>query len=175
MIIWISGPYGVGKSTLAEAMATKMENAIIFDAEEVGNAVRENYPDCPYGYIFEDYPLWGEFCYLLLKDVHEKFRKDILVPMTLLRAESYSIIEKLLRDGIDTRLVVLEAGYQTVHDRILTRGEEEGCWCMENIELSRAGSAALPGIHIQADGKSVENIMEELLAEHVVETLTLTP
>ena len=126
MIIWLSGPYGVGKSTLAEAMAAKMENALIFDAEEVGNAVRENYPNCPYGYIFEDYPLWGEFCYLLLKDVHEKFHKDILVPMTLVRAESCRMIENLLRDGIDTRLIVLEASYQTVHDRILARGEEEG-------------------------------------------------
>ena len=38
MIIWLSGPYGVGKSTLAEAMAAKMKNALIFDAEEVGNA-----------------------------------------------------------------------------------------------------------------------------------------
>ena len=92
MIIWISGAYGVGKSTLAEAMAERMENALIFDAEEVGNAVRENYPNCPYGYIFEDYPLWGEFCYLLLKDIHKVFHKDILVPMTLLREESYGII-----------------------------------------------------------------------------------
>ena len=40
MIIWISGPYGVGKTTLAEAMAAKMDNALVFDAEEVGNAVR---------------------------------------------------------------------------------------------------------------------------------------
>ena len=163
MIIWISGPYGVGKSTLAEAMAAKMNNTLIFDAEEVGNAVRENYPDCPYGYIFEDYPLWGEFCYLLLKDVHEKFHKDILVPMTLLRAESYRIIEKLLRDGIDTRLVVLEANYQTVHDRILARGEEEGCWCMENIELARVGCAALPGIHIQTDDKTIDALCDEAL------------
>ena len=43
MIIWISGPYGVGKTTLAEAMAAKMDNALVFDAEEVGNAVRGNY------------------------------------------------------------------------------------------------------------------------------------
>ena len=163
MIIWISGPYGVGKSTLAEAMARKMNNALIFDAEEVGNAVRENYPDCPYGYIFEDYPLWGEFCYLLLKDVHERFHKDILVPMTLLRAESYSIIENLLRDGIDTRLIVLEASYQTVHDRILARGEEEGCWCMENIELARIGCAVLPGIHIQTDDKTIDALCDEAL------------
>ena len=163
MIIWLSGPYGVGKSTLAKAMAAKMKSALIFDAEEVGNAVRDNYPDCPYGYIFEDYPLWGEFCCLLLKDVHEKFHKDILVPMTLLRRESYCIIEKLNQDGIDTRLVVLEASYQTVHDRILARGEGEDCWCMENIELAREGCAALPGIHIQTDGTTVEKLCDEVL------------
>lgn len=55
MILWISGAYGVGKSALAKAMAEKMEHALLFDAEEVGNAVRENYPNCPWGYIFEDY------------------------------------------------------------------------------------------------------------------------
>lgn len=163
MIMWISGPYGVGKSTLAEAMAAKMKNAMIFDAEEVGNAVRENYPDCPYGYIFEDYPLWGVFCYLLLKDIHQKFNKDILVPMTLVRKESYQIIEKLNRDGIDIKLVVLEASWQTIHDRILARGEDEGCWCMENIELARVGSGALPGIHIPTDEKTVEALCECLL------------
>ena len=59
MIIWISGAYGVGKSTLADAMAAKINNVLIFDAEEVGNAVRGSYPGCPYGYIFEDYPPVG--------------------------------------------------------------------------------------------------------------------
>lgn len=163
MIIWISGPYGVGKSTLAEAMAAKMKNALIFDAEEVGNAVRENYPDCPYGYIFEDYPLWGEFCYQLLKDIHEKFHVDILVPMTLLREKSYGIIESLKQNGIETHLVILEASYQTVHDRILARGEEEDCWCMQNIELARAGSTALPGIRVNTDGVSVEGLTARVL------------
>lgn len=159
MVIWISGAYGVGKSTLAEFMAQKMNTAVIFDAEEVGNAVRENYPDRPYGYIFEDYPLWGEFCYMLLKDIHEKFHKDILVPMTLLREESYGIIQKLNREGIKTYLIILEASYQTIRDRILARGEEEGCWCMENIELARSGSAALPGVRIVTDNRTVDELV----------------
>ncbi len=163
MIIWISGAYGVGKSALAKALYAKMENAFIFDAEEVGNAVRGSYPDCPYGYIFEDYPLWGEFCCALLKDVHDSFHKDILVPMTLLRPNSYGIIEKLNQSGTDTRLVVLEASYKTVHDRILSRGEVEGCWCMENIELARQGTAALPGIHIETDGKTIAEICDTVL------------
>lgn len=160
MIIWISGAYGVGKSTLAEAMAEQMENALIFDAEEVGNAVRENYPNCPYGYIFEDYPLWQEFCFLLLKDIHTRFHKDILVPMTLLREQSYDMIQRLKDENIPTELIILEADYQTIHDRILARGEEEGCWCMENIDLAMTGSATLPGIHIPATHVPVEELVQ---------------
>lgn len=165
MIIWISGAYGVGKSTLAETMAAQMENALIFDAEEVGNAVRENYPNCPYGYIFEDYPLWTEFCYLLLKDIHTKFQKDILVPMTLLRKESYRMIQRLQNENIQTELIILEADHKTVHDRILSRGEEEGCWCMENIDLAIAGTASLPGVHIPTGNISVEDLVKVVFAK----------
>lgn len=34
MIIWISGPYGMGKSTLAEAMAAKMNELFAVHAVE---------------------------------------------------------------------------------------------------------------------------------------------
>ena len=163
MILWISGAYGVGKSTLAEALAERMEGALLFDAEAVGNAVRENYPGRPYGFIFEDYPLWGTFCGMLLRDLHEKFGRDLLVPMTLLRESSHAILADLSRAGIDTRLVVLEASRQTVHDRILARGETEDCWCMQNIELAQAGTARFPGKHIRTDGRTVEELTRQVL------------
>lgn len=171
MIIWISGAYGVGKSTLAECLLNKIENATIFDAEEVGNAVRGNYPNEPYGVIFEDYPLWCEFNYQLLKDIHNKFHHNILVPMTLIRESSYkNIIEKLISDGIDTKLIVLEATYKNVYDRILARGEDEGCWCIENIEMASKLSKLLPnGYCIQTDNKSVEELAEIVL-EYINET-----
>lgn len=160
MVVWISGAYGVGKSTLAEALVNRIDNAIIFDAEEVGNAVRENYPNEPYGVIYEDYPLWCDFNYMLLKDIHNTFHRNILVPMTLVRQNSYTkIIQRLLADGIDTKLIILEGSYKCVHDRILARGEEEGCWCMENIEMSSNGSKAIQnGYHILTDNKSVDEL-----------------
>lgn len=163
MIVWISGAYGVGKSTLAEALSPRMNGAIIFDAEELGNAVRENYPGEPFGVVFEDYPLWSEFCIRLLKDIAEKYDRDILVPMTLVRKKSQRIIDTLKKDGLDTRLVILEASHKTVHDRILMRGEDEDCWCIENIEMSRNGSGLLDGIKISADGRTPEEIAEEVL------------
>lgn len=165
MILWIGGAYGVGKSTLARALAAKMPGALLFDAEEVGNAVRKNYPDCPYGYIFEDYPLWAEFCFRLLQDIHTAFHRDILVPMTLVRRTSCdNILERLRQCGIETHFVILEASYQSIHDRILARGEEEDCWCMQNIEMARAALRALPGgVHMETDGKSVEQLAAQVL------------
>lgn len=164
MIIWISGAYGVGKSTLAEALAKKMD-AIVFDAEEVGNAVRGNYPGEPHGVIFEDYPLWCVFNFELLKDIHKHYQQDILVPMTLVRQNSCDrIIQRLKSVGIDTKLIILEASHQIVHDRILARGEDEACWCMRNIEMARAGATAISGgFHIVTDNKSVDELAEEVL------------
>lgn len=165
MVIWISGAYGVGKSTLARALRDRMDDALLFDAEAIGNAVRDSYPDCPYGFVFEDYPLWASFCYSLIKDIHTVFHKNLLVPMTLVRQSSHAnILEKLRQDGITTRLFILEASYQTIHDRILARGETEDCWCMQNLEMARTGAAALPGgIHLQTDGKTAEELAAGVL------------
>lgn len=171
MILWISGPYGVGKSTLAEVLAGQLPSAMIFDAEAVGNAVRGNYPGEPMGVIFEDYPLWRVFCRQLLEDLYGRW-ETVLVPMTLVRTQSYrDILLPMKEKGLDARLVILEAEAATLHDRILARGEEEDCWCMESIPLARAGSAALPAdIRLTTDG-----CQPELLAEQVLHSLGWAP
>ena len=61
--------------------------------------------------------------------------------------------------------MVLEAFYNSVHDRILARGEEERCWCMENIALAREECSALPGLHINTDGVTVDELVEIVLKE----------
>ena len=64
MIYWINGSYGVGKTTIAEALVKKLKKAYIFDPEAVGNAVRDNHPqELIFSYIFEDYELWRKFNY----------------------------------------------------------------------------------------------------------------
>lgn len=165
MIIWLSGAYGVGKSTVAEALRRMLGNARIIDLESLGTAVRDNYPDCPNGYIFEDYPLWAEFSCKLIEDVQKHHCETLLVDMTLVRDGSrIAVLERLKADGFDVRFVVLTASRQTVHERILARGEEEDCWCMENLDMALKASAAIPGaFHVNTDGVAVEEIVEEIL------------
>lgn len=164
MILWLSGAYGVGKSTVAEALAKRLGRAFVFDAEAVGNAVRDNDPDWTFGPVFEDYPLWIAFCEQLLLDLHARSGRDILVPMTLMRPASYGLIERLRQNGVDTRLVILEAAPGTIRDRILARGEDETCWCMQNMEAAISGAVSLPGLRLNTDDRTPDELADTLWA-----------
>ena len=166
MIYWINGAYGVGKSTVAECLKKKLNKAHIFDAEEVGNAIRDNYPEeSKHSVIFEDYPLWRETNYKLLLDISSKYDGDIIVPMTLIREESYiDIIKKLQDNGISVKYTFLDGDYQTIRDRIISRGEKEDCWCMQNIntclEIQNNENHA---IHINSINQTPEQIVKMIL------------
>lgn len=167
MIVWIDGPYGVGKSTLAREMRELLPKCHIFAAEEVGNAVRDNLPPELFaGYIFEGYPLWFDFCAALLLEIADRFDGDVLAPMTLTRPDSFEkIAQKLKAAGHDVRHVLLESDYDTVRSRILARGGEEGCWCMENIPLCLDAQREFQNVlRIPSFEKTPRELAEEVLA-----------
>ena len=166
MIYWINGSYGVGKTTIAECLVKELKKAYIFDPEAVGNAVRDNHPqELIFSYIFEDYELWRKFNYELLKDISSKYDGDIVVPMTLVRKESYNdIIKKLKDDNIKMGYFFLDGDYQTIHDRILKRGESEESWCMKNVNMCiEAQDNDLNAIHINTVNRTPEEIVKEII------------
>lgn len=165
MVIWLNGPYGVGKSALAEKLHERNTHSFIFDAEEVGNAVRDNMPKELFnGYIFEDYPLWFKMCVELLTDIVSRYDGDIYVPMTLVYADSFEKIERLLKErGICVRHILLESSHQIIHDRILARGETKDCWCMRHIDLCLNQQRDFENvIRIESYGKSVSELAVEV-------------
>lgn len=112
-------------------------NSFIFDAEEVGNAIRDNMPKELFnGYIFEGYDLWFETIVALLKEITKKYNGDIYIPMTLVYKDSFDKIRKpLAKENIKIKHILLESTYDVIKDRILARGEDEDSWCMQNINL----------------------------------------
>ncbi len=164
MIYWINGAYGVGKTTLAEYLHETNPNSFIFDAEEVGNAIRDNLPKELFkGYIFEEYELWFKTIIDLLVLISEKFEGDIYVPMTLCYPDSFSKIKIALDDkNIIIKHILLVSDYQTIHDRIIGRGEEENCWCIKNIDLCLKNQKDFVNvIKIESNGQSVKELALE--------------
>ena len=171
MIIWIDGAYGVGKSTLAEKLHALLPNSFIFDAENVGNAVRDNLPQSVYySETFEGYPLWFHICNELLTELNHRFDGIVLVPMTLMQQESYARFAKPLRSKeIEIVHVLLESSKEVIHDRILERGESEDCWCMRHIDDCLSAQQHFEDvIQVQSVGQTVDE-----LAQDVIEILEL--
>lgn len=164
MIIWINGPYGIGKSALTAALQNHLQESFIFDAERLGDAIRENMPESFFRETFEEYPLWQETCQSLLKALSQDYSGHVLIPMTLIRPDSVTaIVDRLKAQQVDIAHVMLEASHETIRQRILTRGEEEDCWCMAQIDRCLAAQREMTcDQRLWTDGKNPEELAREL-------------
>lgn len=143
MILWLNGPYGVGKSTLAEALHAAMPDSFIFDAEQVGNAIRDNLPKVFYRETFEEFPLWHDTCVQLLTRISRGYAGHVLVPMTLALPESAETINRIRQQGADVRHVILTAEADEILRRIVAREEAPDCWCARQIGRCLAAQAEM--------------------------------
>ena len=167
MIYWLNGAYGVGKTTVAEALKPLLHNAHIFDPELIGNGVRDNYPGDLFRETFEEYPIWLETNYQLLKDLYERYDGDIIAPMTLLREASYTaIIRRLQDDGIPVRYIFLDADETTLRHRMVDTGREKpDSWCVGHIPACLAAQAQdAHAVHVNTVGRIPEEIAAEIAA-----------
>ena len=168
MIYWINGAYGVGKTTVANLLKDRLNKAYIFDPELVGNAIRDNYPKEMFKDTFEEYPLWLETNYRLLSDIYSKYDGDIIVPMTLLKEESYlQIIKRLQDDGFNVIYIFLDGDEQILYHRMVELGREESDgWCVKHIPIClNVQKEERHARHINTADKTPEEIVDIILKQ----------
>ena len=81
MIIWINGPFGAGKTTLAERLRDRRPKSLIFDPEEIGFVVKETVP-IPASGDYQDLPLWRGLTIAAVSEIRRNYSQDIIIPMT---------------------------------------------------------------------------------------------
>ncbi|RMC64849.1 tunicamycin resistance protein [Sinorhizobium meliloti] len=103
MIIWINGPFGAGKTTLAQKLRERRPEFLIFDPEEIGFLVKATVPK-PASGDYQDLPLWRGLTIAALREIRRHYSQDIIVPMTLVEPEYLNEILDGIR-RIDDQLV----------------------------------------------------------------------
>lgn len=144
MLIWINGPFGVGKTTLAAALRTRLTDAVVADPEHVGMMLMDW--GRPHGLgvaDFQDLPLWRELVVTGLSGFHAAVRRDVVVPMTLLNPDYFEeVVGGLRARGVEVRHFCLTAPADEIRRRLATRvdalnpaGDDAAmAWATERLE-----------------------------------------
>jgi len=166
MVIWINGCFGVGKTTTAEKLCQRIENAHIYDPELAGAFLWDNFPPpMKRRGDYQDIELWRKINYEYIKYIHLNYSGPIIVPMTLVnRGYHDEIIGKLREDGIDVHHFILTAPKEHIIARLTGRGEANGSWAEQQIDRCLAAFARdFPG-----DTVNTEQMSADEAAEHII-------
>lgn len=168
MIVWINGPFGVGKTSTAEALHKLLPESHLFDPEETGQFLWAMFPpEMQRQGDFQDIPLWRSFNRDLLAYLSEAWQGTLIVPMTLVRPDYVEeIIGGLRNRGIRVEHFVLTASPETICRRLRGRGEPENGWAEQQLPRCLAALAEMPGCrNIDTQALAPQAVAEKIWQE----------
>ena len=145
MIIWLNGPFGVGKTQVAHELRERLPGGFVFDPEEIGFALAKVTPRERQTGDFQDLPLWRAFTRQALEDVAVRAQGPVIVPMTLVEPLYFAEVVGVLRaSGLEVRHFALLAGREVILRRLRGRLDGPGSWparqldrCLEALQDDR--------------------------------------
>jgi len=140
VIVWINGAFGAGKTQTAHELHRRSANSYVYDPENAGYFIRKNVPESIQQSDFQNYPMWREFNYVMLKHLDETYDGLIIAPMTIVNPQYFDeIVGRLREDGVVVHHFALCASEATLKKRLRGRGERSHSWAEQQIERCVAG------------------------------------
>ncbi|MCP9486254.1 MAG: ATP-binding protein [Gaiellaceae bacterium MAG52_C11] len=165
MIVWINGPFGVGKTSVARELAVRLPGALVFDPELIGTFVRGLLPDELQAADFQDIALWRELTRHVAESISTMYDRPLVIPMTLVVRDYFiEIVGSLQRSGIDVRHFTLLASRECILERHRGRADYQE-WGEQQLDrcLLALHEPAF-GAHLDTEGKSPARIAGEIVA-----------
>ncbi len=135
MIIWVNGAFGSGKTQTSFELHRRIPNSFVYDPENIGFFIDKNIPKEIGNGDFQDYVIWREFNYTLLKYIESEYDGVIIVPMTIVNPLYFDeIIGRLRKEKMIVNHFVLWASKETIQKRLRKRGERNNSWSAKQID-----------------------------------------
>jgi hypothetical protein len=88
MMRLLNGPFGVGKTSTAQALIRLQPTFFLFDPETIGALLRHLLGPLATANDYQDLPLWRSLTVDLAQKVHNEFNRDLVIPLTLWRRDT---------------------------------------------------------------------------------------
>jgi predicted kinase len=161
VIVWLNGPHGVGKSSVARRLA-RQPGWRLFDPETIGHRLVRETGERPDD--FKDLPAWRERTASALRDASA----TVVVPMTLSDPVHLdNIVGALRREGRDVRHLTLMARPETLRGRIGRRLDwpKSKRWALVRVDTASAAFAdPLFEPLLWTDDIGIAEVVERVLA-----------
>ena len=119
MIVWLNGTHGAGKTTTSALVQQLIPDSRVFDAEKVGETLRDITPGLPETDNFQHWPPWRPLVVDTAHRVLDYTGGTLVMPMTVLVEEYWREISTgLAGHDIPVRHFVLHADQDTLRGRI---------------------------------------------------------
>ncbi|MCM0650274.1 AAA family ATPase [Clostridium swellfunianum] len=165
MIIWINGAFGSGKTQTAFELQRRTENSYVYDPENLGFFISKNMPSSIKNKEdFQDYEVWRELNFSLIKYIEEKYEGILIIPMTVVNPKYFNEIVGYLRNQeIIVKHYTLMASKATLLKRLKRRGDRDNSWgaqqidrCLENL------TSEVFQTHINTENMSIDEVVEKV-------------
>ena len=172
MIIWLTGGFGAGKTTLAEELQRRIPGAVVYDPEDVGLMLwkwLEPNDD------FQDLPSWRELVIATAVSLRRHHADVLIVPMSLIRdAYRAEILGGLANAGEEVLHVFIEADPSVLRERLKTRvrvpsdqGDDPTLdWALARIDAATLAATQQPSgtLMLRSDKMTPAELADEVLA-----------
>jgi ribosomal protein S18 acetylase RimI-like enzyme len=172
VIIWLNGPFGIGKTTTARALLRRVPRAVLFDPEPFGTALQQTVDNVESVTDFQDLRGWPALVVETARILRKTYAETLIIPLTVLEAAAANALAAgLAAVDPDVRRFRLVAPEATLRARILQRPEAEGPhdWCFDHLEAGTLLMAnAAFGHAVPTDDRHPEQAADDILVRLVI-------
>jgi ABC-type branched-subunit amino acid transport system ATPase component len=121
MIVWVNGPFGVGKTTVTKVLVEWMHDAHVFDTEKIGYALRPTLATARPVEDFQDWRPWRILSVAAIVELARYLDGDIVVPQTVLVRDYWTeLLDGIRESGQLVRAFTLDVASEEHERRIAT-------------------------------------------------------
>src|SRR5437870_10899043 len=125
MIVFLNGPFGVGKTTTARLLVERIPHARLYDPEHIGAFLRATLGKIERVNDYQDHRRWPRLTVEGARLLWVTSRRPLVIPMTIAQRERFEFITSRVRAiSGDLLCVRLTASREVLTQRIL--GSTEG-------------------------------------------------
>jgi len=172
MIVFINGPFGVGKTTVARLLVRRMPHAAIYDPEIIGVVLRRVLSPFTKVKDYQDHTLWRRLVVGGARLLRTVSGRPLIVPMTVWKRNVFdSMVAGLRGADPDLSCFRLTVSREFLVDRISSDTEDREAypWRTSHLEVSlKASRDPAFGREIPTEDRTPTQV-----ADQILETLPL--